>query len=58
MIEVKQISSKKDIKKFVDFPTKLYKGCKEYSYPFRMDEIAMFNPKKNVSYADCDVATF
>ncbi len=58
MIEVKQISSKKDIKTFVDFPTKLYKGVKEYSYPLRSDELKMFNPKKNVSYKDCDVATF
>ena len=58
MIEVKQISSKQDIKKFVDFPTNLYNGCKNYSYPLRMDELAMFNPQKNVCYADCEVATF
>lgn len=58
MIEIKQISSKRDIKKFVDFPTNLYKDCKNYSYPIRMDELAMFNPKKNVCYKDCDVATF
>lgn len=58
MIEIKQISSKKDIKKFVDFPTKLYKDCKYYAYPLRMDELALFNPKKNASYSDCDVALF
>jgi len=58
MIEIKQIKSKKDIKKFVDFPTKLYKGVKEYSYPLRGDELDMFNEKKNASYADCDVALF
>ena len=58
MIEVKQIYKQKDIKKFVDFPTKLYEGVKEYSYPLRGDEIAMFNPKKNCSYKDCDVALF
>lgn len=58
MIEIKQIYSKKDIKNFVDFPTKLYEGVKEYSYPIRMDEINMFNPKKNKCYKDCDVALF
>lgn len=58
MIEVKEIFSKKDIKKFVDFPTKLYDGVKEYSYPLRGDEIAMFDKKKNCCYKDCDVALF
>jgi len=58
MIEIKQITSKKDIKTFVDFPTKLYKGVKEYSYPLRGDEFDMFNAKKNASYVDCDVAMF
>lgn len=58
MIEIKQITSKKDIKKFVDFPAKLYKECPYYAYPLRMDELDMFNPKKNVCYGDCEVATF
>ncbi len=58
MIEIKEINSKKDIKTFVDFPTKLYKGVKEYSYPLRMDELNMFNPKKNSAYKDCDVVMF
>lgn len=58
MIEIKQINSKKDVKTFVDFPTKLYEGVKAYSYPLRSDELNMFNPKKNVSYKDCEVAMF
>lgn len=58
MIEIREIHSKKDIKTFVDFPTKLYKGVAEYSYPLRMDELNMFNPKKNLAYKDCEVAMF
>lgn len=58
MIEIREIHSKKDIKTFVDFPTKLYKGVPEYSYPLRMDELNMFNPKKNLAYKDCEVAMF
>ena len=58
MIEVKEITTRKDIKTFVDFPTKLYKGVKEYSYPLRIDELNMFNPKKNLAYQDCDVVMF
>lgn len=58
MIQVKQITSKKDIKAFVDFPTKLYNGVKQYTYPLRMDEINQFNPKKNPAYKNCEVALF
>ena len=58
MIKIIEAKTKKQIKTFVDFPTKLYEGCPYYSYPLRMDEIAMFNPKKNVSYADCDVVAY
>lgn len=58
MIQVKQIYKKRDIKTFVDFPTKLYKDCPYYSYPIRMDELNMFNPQKNVCYGDCEVALF
>ncbi len=58
MIEIIEVKTKKQLKLFIDFPTKLYDGCKEYSYPLRADEFANFNPKKNVCYADCDVILY
>jgi len=58
MIEIKEVKTKKDIKTFVNFPNKLYKGCKNYSYPFKSDEIGNFNPKKNLSLKDCEVVTY
>lgn len=58
MIEIKEVTTKRDLKKFIDFPTKLYEGVKEYSYPLRSDEFTKFNPKKNCMYKDCDVALF
>ena len=58
MIEIREAVTKKDVKNFVDFPTRLYKGVKEYSYPLRMDELNMFNSKKNLAYKDCEVALF
>ena len=58
MIEIKEVKTKKDIKTFVDFPTKLYEGCPYYSYPFRSDEMGNFNPKKNLSLKDCEVVTY
>lgn len=58
MIEIKKVTTKKDQKLFVDFPTKLYENCPQYVHPLRMDELNNFNPKKNVSYEDCDTACF
>ncbi len=57
MIEIKEVKTKRDKRKFVDFPTKLYKGCKEYVHPLRMDELNLFS-EKNVSYEDCDTIYF
>ena len=33
MIEIKEVKTKSDKRKFVDFPTKLYKGCDQYVHP-------------------------
>lgn len=58
MINVVEVKTKKDIKNFIDFPTKLYKGVKQYVHPLRMDEFDLFNPKKNASFEDCEAAYF
>lgn len=58
MIEIKEVKTKKDIKKFVDFPTKLYRGVKQYVHPLRGDELNLFNENKNVSFEDCDAIYF
>ena len=58
MVKLKEVKTKKDIKTFVDFPNKLYKDCKYYSYPLRSDELGMFNPKKNLSLSDCEVVSY
>ena len=57
MIEIKRVKTKSDKRKFVDFPTKLYKGSKQYVHPLRSDELNLFSPK-NVSYEDCDIIGF
>jgi hypothetical protein len=58
MIEVVEVKTKKQIKEFVDFPTKLYKNNPYYVPPIRIDEINLFNPKKNISNDDCDAKFF
>lgn len=58
MIEVKQISSKKDIKKFVQFQLELYKNNPYYIPPIVKDEMANFDPEKNQVFKNADCWLF
>ena len=50
MIEVKQISSKRDKKKFFKFVIDLYKGNAHAAPNLYMDEFAEFDPEKNDAF--------
>ncbi len=56
MIEVVKIKNKKEFKKFVKFPTELYKNNPYYVPPMEIDELNLTNPKKNASFDDCDAS--
>ncbi len=58
MIEVREVKTKKEFKKFVKFPTELYKGNKYYVPPMELDELNLTNPKKNASFHDTDAVYF
>lgn len=58
MIKIEEVKTKKQLKAFVDFPTKLYENCPQYVHPLRMDEISSFNPEKNVNFEDCEAICF
>ena len=51
MITVKEVSSKKEQKEFLDFPLKLYEDNPNFTPPLYMDEKKIF--KKNYTYSDC-----
>lgn len=54
MINIRQITSKRDIKKFVTFQQQLYKGNKYYVPPIIKDEMDIFNPNKNHVFKNAD----
>lgn len=58
MIEIKQIKTRRDLKKFATYPLKLYKGCPYYVPSLRSDEMNTFNPKKNYSLKNCKAVGF
>ena len=58
MINVVEVKTKRQKRQFVDFPTKLYNGNEFYVHPLRGDELNIFNPKKNVSYDECEIVFY
>ena len=58
MIEIKEVLTYKQKKAFVDFPIKLYKNNPYFVPCLRVDEMNLFNPKKNVSYEDSEAKYF
>ncbi|MBQ9729769.1 MAG: GNAT family N-acetyltransferase [Clostridia bacterium] len=57
-VEIREVLTKKDLKKWVDFPNKLYKGVPAY-VPFLMpDEISTFTKSENPAYAFCETKLY
>ncbi|MBQ8892965.1 MAG: GNAT family N-acetyltransferase [Clostridia bacterium] len=57
-INIKEVISKKDLKKWIEFPNSLYKD-NDYYVPFLAnDEMETFTPDKNPAYAFCETKLF
>lgn len=54
MVEIKEVTTKKDLKKWVEFPNVLYKGVKAYVPFLTIDEIATFTKEENPAHEYCD----
>jgi len=58
MITVKQITNKKDLRKFVTFPFQLYKGSKYWVPPLINDEMETLDSKKNPVFKNAEASYF
>ena len=57
-VEIKEVLTKKDLKKWVDFPNKMYKKVDAY-VPFMFnDEMDTFTKEKNPAYEFCETKLF
>ena len=52
MIEVREVKTKKDIKEFIEFPLKLYKGCPWFVPPLYMSEKKLLSAYRENPDAD------
>ena len=53
-IEIRKVSSVKDLNRFIDFHYQLYKGQPAWVPPLRKDEVHALSPKKNPAFDFCD----
>ncbi|WP_179353662.1 GNAT family N-acetyltransferase [Winogradskyella vidalii] len=58
MITIKEAKSKKDLKAFVQFPFKLYKGSEYWVPPIIKQELETFNKDKNPIFNDAEARFF
>ncbi len=58
MIQIKEVTTKKDLKLFATYPLVLYKDCPYYVPSLRSDEMNTFNPEKNFYLKNCDCKGF
>jgi GNAT superfamily N-acetyltransferase len=57
-VEIKEVNTKQDIKKFVNFQFDLYKDEKNWVPPIKADEIKALMPEHNPAYKFCDAKFF
>lgn len=53
-LEIFEVKSKSDLKKFIYLPEKIHKDHKNWLPPLYSDEWTLFNPKKNRAFNYCD----
>lgn len=59
MIEVREIApTKKELRKYVEFPATLYKGNTCYVPPLAIDDINTLTPEKNPAFDFCEAQSF
>ena len=57
-IEQVDLSNKKQVKRFIQLPHRLYKDCPQWVPPLNVDAYAQLNPKKHPFYEHSDVEFF
>lgn len=57
-LQIKQITTHKELKEFVRFHNILYKDCPQAVPVFEEDELRIFNPRKNAAFEFCEAEYF
>jgi len=58
MVTVKQVETKAELRRFVDFPNKLYADIPQFVSATYDDDMSDWDPKKNPAFSYCDAKCF
>ena len=50
MLEIREVKTKSDLKKYVTYPNQLYRDVPQYMPPLVSEDLADWNPKSNPAY--------
>ena len=53
-IEIRKITTKRDLLRFIKFGNEFYKDCENFCPALILDELDTFNPKKNPAFEVCE----
>jgi predicted GNAT family acetyltransferase len=53
-INLREVKTRKDLKKFIHLPEKVHTGHPHWVHPIYMDEWKYFDPKRNKAFSYCD----
>jgi predicted GNAT family acetyltransferase len=53
-INLREVKTRKDLKKFIHLPEKVHAGHPHWVHPIYMDEWKYFDPKRNKAFSYCD----
>ena len=54
MVQIKEVKTKRELRKFVDYPNRLYGDVKAFVPPLLADDMADWDPKNNPAFEYCD----
>ena len=58
MVEIKEVEGKSELRKFVEFPSKLYEGNPYYVPDLLSSRMEDYDPKRNPAFEYCDAKCF
>ncbi len=54
MVTIKEVKTKGDLRRFVDYPNQLYRDVPQFVPPLRSDDLSDWNRKENPAFEYCD----
>jgi hypothetical protein len=54
-VSIREVTGSRDLRRFIRFPFRLYRGNRCWIPPLLLDELNTLNPKKNPAFEHCRV---